>query len=77
MIPKLTDTSETVDLSKVTPTEWDEEDVARFMTVNNCSAYCDAFTSNVGIFSTLKHSFSSSISPLLTNVDPDFVLFNI
>lgn len=45
LIPKLIDTSENVDLTKVTPSEWNEDDVAQFMIVNNCAAYCDRFTS--------------------------------
>ncbi|KAK9507297.1 hypothetical protein O3M35_007184 [Rhynocoris fuscipes] len=44
IIPKLVDTSDPVELSKVDPNEWDEMDVGQFLTLNNCAPYCESFT---------------------------------
>ena len=56
-IPRLIDVSAAQRreaLSGVTPLEWTTQDVAQFLRVNDCTAYCDTFTNAVSIEFRLK-----------------------
>lgn len=55
-IPRLIDVSAAnrrEALSGVTPLEWTPQDVAQFLRVNDCTAYCDTFTKAVSTVSTM------------------------
>lgn len=54
-IPRLIDVSAAhrrEALSGVAPLEWNSQDVAQFLRVNDCTAYCDTFTKAVSVYST-------------------------
>ncbi|XP_014249159.1 polycomb protein Sfmbt isoform X3 [Cimex lectularius] len=44
LIPRLIDATDIVELSKIDPTEWDENDVGQFLSINNCGPYRESFT---------------------------------
>lgn len=57
LIPRLVDATGNIgELGELVPAEWNVFDVAQFLRVNDCAAYCDSFSRRVSLSSyTLRN----------------------
>lgn len=47
LIPRLIDSTGSSETGELIPAEWNVFDVAQFLRVNDCAAYCDSFSKKV------------------------------